>query len=165
MGGGPDGFAQPGLTGFTIVAVGRMKPGPQADLMKTYIDRVTWSMRLVEVEPRTMRDADAQKTADAEAIRAKLPPGAVIVALDERGKTMTSPDFAAWIGRQQTDGAQHIVFILGGADGLHESLCAEARLVLAFGQMTWPHMLARAMLAEQLYRAQQILAGHPYHRV
>jgi 23S rRNA (pseudouridine1915-N3)-methyltransferase len=142
-----------------------MKAGPQADLMKTYLDRMTWPMRLVEVEPRAMREADAQKAADAEAIRSKLPPGAVIVALDERGRTVTSPDFAAWIGRQQTEGAQNIAFVIGGADGLHESLRAEARLVLAFGQMTWPHMLARVMLMEQLYRAQQILAGHPYHRV
>ena len=88
----------------------------------------------------------------------------MIVALDERGQSLTSPQLASWIGARQGEAVQHLAFVIGGADGLDESLRSEARLVLGFGRLTWPHMLARVMLLEQLYRAQQILAGHPYHR-
>ncbi|MGR3540647.1 MAG: 23S rRNA (pseudouridine(1915)-N(3))-methyltransferase RlmH, partial [Hasllibacter sp.] len=93
-----------------------------------------------------------------------VPGGAAIVALDERGRAMTSPDFAGWLARARDDGARDCAFLIGGADGLDPPLRDRADLVLSFGPMVWPHMLARAMLAEQLYRATQILAGTPYHR-
>ena len=152
------------MTAFTIIAVGRMKAGPQRELCETYLRRLNWPVRLVEVEAKPGLDGSALKRAEAEAIRGKLPDGAVTVALDERGKSLTSPEISAWIGARQGESVQHIAFVIGGADGLDDALRLEARLVLGFGQQTWPHMLARVMLLEQLYRAQQILAGHPYHR-
>ncbi len=147
------------MTQISIIAVGRMKAGALSDLADIYLKRFSafGAVRIVEIEAR-------DKLREAEAMSAKIPSGATIVALDERGKTMGSAAFAAWIGKQQTDAAQSLVFAIGGADGLDESIREKATLVLAFGQMTWPHMLARVMLLEQLYRAQQILAGHPYHR-
>jgi len=87
------------------------------------------------------------------------------VAMDERGKAMASPDFAAWVARQRDDGIRDCAFVIGGADGLAPDIRDRADLTLSFGPMVWPHMLARAMLAEQLYRAASILAGTPYHRV
>ena len=95
---------------------------------------------------------------------AAVPADAAVVALDESGQALSSRALAARIGRWRDDGRGCIAFLVGGADGLDDAVCARADLVLSFGKATWPHMLARAMLAEQLYRAQQILAGHPYHR-
>jgi 23S rRNA (pseudouridine1915-N3)-methyltransferase len=147
------------LTQITLIAVGRMKAGALSDLADMYLKRFAalGPVRIVEVDAR-------DKAREAEAILAKVPEGAALVALDERGKTLSSPGLADWIGRQQNDAVQHLVFVIGGADGLDESVRKRANLVMAFGQMTWPHMMVRVMLLEQLYRAQQILAGHPYHR-
>ena len=156
--------AHPALTAITVIAVGRLKAGPVADLLQTYRTRLAWPVDLIEVEGRS-GNATTLKTREAEAIREKLPSSATIATLDERGKAMTSPDFAKWIEARQLAGTHHLAFILGGADGLDAGLRAESALSLAFGAMTWPHMLARVLLFEQLYRAQQILAGHPYHRV
>jgi 23S rRNA (pseudouridine1915-N3)-methyltransferase len=141
-----------------------MKPGPLADLAADYKKRITWPVQVIEVEAKGKLEGPALKAREAEALAAKIPPGATIVALDERGKTLTSPALAAWIGKQQSDAVSQIVFLIGGADGLDDTLRGRAQLTLAFGALTWPHMLARVMLLEQLYRAQQILAGHPYHR-
>ncbi len=141
-----------------------MKAGPLADLMQTYRSRLTWQADVIEVEAKP-GDATTLKIREAEAIRAKIPDNASLVTLDERGKTMTSPAFARWIESRQLTGTPRLVFVIGGADGLDASLTDKSILSLAFGSMTWPHMLARVMLLEQLYRAQQILSGHPYHRV
>jgi 23S rRNA (pseudouridine1915-N3)-methyltransferase len=141
-----------------------MKAGPLADLAATYMRRMTSPVKVIEVDGKPGLSGATLKQAEAEAIRGKLSDDSVVVALDERGKSMSSPELAAWIGARQGEAVQHIVFVIGGADGLDDTLRNEARLVLGFGQLTWPHMLARVMLLEQLYRAQQILAGHPYHR-
>jgi 23S rRNA (pseudouridine1915-N3)-methyltransferase len=93
-----------------------------------------------------------------------VPKGATIIVLDQRGKTLSSEDFATRLGRWQDEGVGDLAFIIGGADGLDPAWRQRAALVLSLGAMTWPHVLARVMLAEQLYRAQSILAGHPYHR-
>ncbi len=146
------------MTAFHLIAVGRMKPGPLAELAAEYKKRLSWKLAVIEIEAK-------KKTGEAAALMAKIPPGATVVALDERGKSLTSPELAKWIGRQQSGSVTDIAFVIGGADGLDESVRAAARLTLAFGALTWPHMLARVMLLEQLYRAQQILAAHPYHRV
>jgi 23S rRNA (pseudouridine1915-N3)-methyltransferase len=97
-------------------------------------------------------------------VRAALPKGARLIALDERGKTLASGDFAALLGRWRDEGLGELAFAIGGAGGLDASLREAAALTLSFGPMTWPHLLTRALLAEQLYRAQSILTGHPYHR-
>ncbi len=101
---------------------------------------------------------------EGELLRAACPSGATLVALDRRGKPLDSASFAKRLGTWRDDGVGDLAFLIGGADGHTESLLKDCTLALSFGAMTWPHLLARAMLAEQIYRAQQILAGHPYHR-
>jgi 23S rRNA (pseudouridine1915-N3)-methyltransferase len=102
--------------------------------------------------------------AEAVLLGKALPAGAAVIALDERGKVRTSPDFAADLAKYRDDGQQDVAFIIGGADGIDPALRAKCDASLSFGKMVWPHMLVRVMLAEQLYRAASILAGSPYHR-
>ena len=145
-----------------------MRPGPEADLTRDWMARATQAGRgialascdLVEIDERKARDRASQSARLVEAI----PAGAHAIALDERGRAMTSPDFAAMLARLRDGGTQDCVFLIGGADGHDESLRGRADGLLSFGPMVWPHMLARAMLAEQLYRALSILGGSPYHR-
>ena len=117
--------------------------------------------KVVEVEDKKGRG----KSAEAELLRKALPSGATLCALDERGKIQSSPDFAQSLARYRDQGVQDMAFLIGGADGIDPALVAEADMVLSFGQMVWPHMLARVMLSEQLYRAASILGNSPYHRV
>jgi 23S rRNA (pseudouridine1915-N3)-methyltransferase len=98
-------------------------------------------------------------------LQKSIPSGALICTMDERGKVMSSPDFAKMLGDWRDQGRQDVAFIIGGADGIDPSLRAQADASLSFGKMVWPHMLVRVMLAEQLYRAASILSGGPYHRV
>ena len=102
---------------------------------------------------------------EAALLQKVIPAGAVICALDERGKVETSPAFADRLGRWRDAAQGDLVFVIGGADGLEPSFCTDADHLLSFGKMVWPHMLVRVMLAEQLYRAASILSGGPYHRV
>lgn len=120
--------------------------------MARYEKRLTWPVRLTE-----WPDTDAGKAPDP------LTPYRTVL-LDERGKAMTSEDFAVLLGRWRDEGVRETRFVLGAADGHCDEDRANADLLLAFGPATWPHLLARAMLLEQLYRAATILAGHPYHR-
>lgn len=149
---------------FTLIAVGRAKRGPDTDLFASYSKRLQPPLDLIEVEEKRPLSGDELKAREAELILAKIPDGAHVVALDERGKAMTSRAFADLVGRHQDDGIRDMVFIIGGADGLDEQIRKRANTVLCFGPQTWPHMLVRVLVAEQLYRAQTILAGHPYHR-
>ena len=147
-----------------ILAVGRVKSGPLAALQKEYAHRLTWPLEIREVEERRALAGAERKAREGELLLAALPEGAKLVALDERGKPLTSRDFARQLGRWRESGTKTLAFILGGADGLAPPVLERARLTLSLGAMTWPHLLARTLLLEQLYRAQQILAGHPYHR-
>ena len=104
-------------------------------------------------------------TAEAALLERAIPKGAKICAMDERGKLMTSPEFADMMGNWRDQGTSDLAFIIGGADGLSKQLRAQADTSLSFGKMVWPHMLARVMLCEQLYRAASIQSGSPYHRV
>ena len=145
-----------------ILAVGRQKPSPTLDLCEEYLKRMKWTV--------TLKEVDAGKAATARAEAALLLPEikkpCFAVALDERGDTLGSEAFAArlqdWHGRLPSGG--EVVFIIGGADGLSDEIRKNADFRLSFGKQTWPHMLVRVMLLEQIYRAQQITAGHPYHR-
>lgn len=148
-----------------LAAVGRAKPGPARDLFEEYRARLSWPLTLREVEPKKKIEGEELKRLEAQLLLEAVPAGARLVALDERGRTLSSPDFASKLGAWRDQGAADVAFVIGGADGLAEEVRARADLLLAFGAMTWPHMLVRGMLAEQIYRAQQILAGHPYHRV
>ena len=153
---------------MTLIAVGRAKPGPVRDLYEHYAERLghgpLGGLRLKEVEERRPLAAVQLKRREAELLLAARPKGARLVVLDERGKSLTSGDFAALLARWRDDGVQDLAFAIGGADGLDASVREAAALTLGLGPMTWPHLLTRALLAEQLYRAQSILMGHPYHR-
>jgi len=147
-----------------IAAVGRIKAGPLADLQAEYVKRLGASIAVKEVEERGTRSPAERKAREGELLLAALPEDAVVVALDEHGKTLASTAFAERLRRWQTDGTRTLAFVIGGADGLSQPMVMRAGLVLSLGAMTWPHLLARILLLEQLYRAQQILNGHPYHR-
>lgn len=147
-----------------ILAVGRLKTGPLADLQSHYADRITWPLEIREVEERRALPAPERKAREGELLLAALPSEAVLVALDERGKALSSPAFAERLARWREEGVKTLAFAIGGADGLVPAVLKRAALTLALGPMTWPHQMVRGLLLEQLYRAQQILAGHPYHR-
>lgn len=147
-----------------LAAVGRAKAGPERALFEHYAARLAWPLTLKEVEEKRPLPAAERMAREAEMLLAAVPPGAVVVALDERGRTLPSEDFAARLGTWRDAGIPDICILIGGADGHGEAVRRRADLLLAFGAMTWPHMLVRGMLAEQLYRAQCILSGHPYHR-
>jgi len=152
-----------------ILAVGRAKSGPEAALIAEYGKRLQWTLAIEEVEERRPLTGPELKAREAELLAQALAKGAakgqrILVALDERGRQLGSREFAQKLAGWRDQGVAEIAFVIGGADGLADSLRQRADLALSLGQMTWPHMLARAMLVEQIYRAQQILAGHPYHR-
>ena len=147
-----------------IIAVGRARAGPERDLYDSYIKRIRWPVDLREIEEKRPLPPAELKAREAELLLAALPGDAVVVALDGTGKDLTSETLAEKMGRWRDDGRGCAAFVIGGADGLAPEIRDRADLLVAFGRQTWPHMLVRAMLAEQIYRAQQILAGHPYHR-
>jgi len=134
-----------------IVARGRIGRGPEAELIDRYLKRVGWPTRITELP-------------DTGGKMPPVDPGTRIVMLDEKGRDLPSMAFATQIGRWRDDGVRETRFLLGAADGFDDAQRAQADLLLAFGRATWPHLMARAMLAEQLWRATSILAGHPYHR-
>ncbi len=147
-----------------IAAVGRIKAGPLADLQSEYVKRLGGSIAIKEVEERRALPAEQRRARESDLLLATLPEDAVVVALDERGNTLASTAFAERLQRWQTDGVKTLAFVIGGAGGLARPVVERAGLSLSLGAMTWPHLLARILLLEQLYRAQQILNGHPYHR-
>ena len=152
-----------------ICAVGRLRAGPERDLIDDYLTRFDRTGRALGLGPASVIEVEDKKgggkPAEAALLERALPKGAKVAVLDERGKVMSSPDFAKRLGGWRDEGAQDLAFVIGGADGIDRSLRAKADFALSFGAMVWPHMLARVMLAEQLYRAASILAGSPYHRV
>lgn len=147
-----------------LAAVGRAKPGPEQDLYTQYIRRLSPPPTLREVEEKRPLPAAARKAREAELLLAAIPAQAVVVALDERGRSLGSEEFAARLGRWRDDGTADLAFLIGGADGHGDAVRSRADLLLCLGAMTWPHMLVRALVAEQVWRAQAILSGHPYHR-
>jgi 23S rRNA (pseudouridine1915-N3)-methyltransferase len=147
-----------------IAAVGRAKPGPHLDLQRLYGDRLGWTLTVSEVEERRKLSPAERRERESEMLLARVPDRAITIALDERGKVLTSAAFAQKIATWRDAGASDLAFLIGGADGHADSVRSRADFLLSLGAMTWPHLLVRGMLLEQLYRAQQILAGHPYHR-
>ena len=147
-----------------IAAIGRFRRGPERDLYDTYVKRARWSIQLKELDVKgKMTGLECQKQ-EANLLLGAVPEGATVVALDERGKAISSETLAKKISAWQSQGQSSFVFLIGGADGLDDSVRDRADLLLPFGSVTWPHLLVRTMLAEQLYRVESILAGHPYHR-
>lgn len=152
----------------TICAVGRLRSGPEKALIDDYLDRFGKTGRAFGLGPASVTEVEAKKggqVAEAELLARAVPEGAALICMDERGKLLSSPDFANTLARFRDLGRPELVLAIGGADGHTQALRDRADLLLSFGPMVWPHMLARVMLAEQLYRASQILAGTPYHRV
>jgi 23S rRNA (pseudouridine1915-N3)-methyltransferase len=149
---------------LTIAAIGRAGRGPERDLYEHYARRIRWPLTLRELEEKRKLPAAEMIKREGELLLAAVPQKAVMVALDRRGKVLDSEAFAGRLRRWRDDSVSEIAFLIGGADGHGEPLLERATLAVSFGAMTWPHLLARAMLAEQIYRAQQLLAGHPYHR-
>jgi 23S rRNA (pseudouridine1915-N3)-methyltransferase len=145
-----------------LLAIGRLRAGPQRELFAQYARRLPWPLNLREMEAR--RASGRRRDHEAALLLEATPKGAVLIALDERGATWSSEAFARKIGAWRDDGLADLAFAIGGADGHGQALLARADVTLSLGAMTWPHLLARVMLAEQLYRASAILAGHPYHR-
>lgn len=151
---------------IAILAVGRLPRSPEADLVKLYVDRATAAGRALALGPVEVIEVESRKpgkAAEAEVLRPHLADSHVI-ACDERGRARTSREFAGELARLRDDGTRRLVLMIGGADGLDAELLAQAHGKLAFGVQTWPHALARVMLAEQVYRAATILGGSPYHR-
>lgn len=149
---------------INIVAIGRLRAGPEKTLLDHFISRVSWPVNIREVEEKKNLTGSALKRREGELILENCPRGAQVIVLDERGKEISSRAFAKKISDWQDDGIDDICIVIGGADGLDEAVRQRANLTISFGRLTWPHMLVRGMLVEQLYRAQQIIAGHPYHR-
>lgn len=155
-----------------ICAVGRLRAGPEKELLDGYFSRITAAGRGIGITALTLREVEekrrlegaALKESEAVQLKASLSRGALLVALDERGRAEPSEAFAGRLARWRDSGVSDLAFVIGGADGLAPSLRDEASHLIAFGPMTWPHMLVRVMLAEQIYRAVTIIAGHPYHR-
>ena len=134
-----------------VIARGKIARSPEAELVARYEKRLTWPVKLTELPETGGRIPDAQSPFKT-------------ILLDERGKNLSSAELASTMGKWRDDGMREARFVLGAADGHSKGERAEADLLLAFGKATWPHLMARAMLMEQLYRATTILAGHPYHR-
>ena len=146
---------------INIYAVGKLKPSPLLDLCDEYQRRMHWNISIREISaPRT-----SSPLQEAGLILKELTESSYVVAMDERGDSLTSQQFAAKLANwYQQSPSQGVSFIIGGAEGLDESIRKKAKVLLSFGKQTWPHMFVRAMLMEQIYRAQQIISGHPYHR-
>jgi 23S rRNA (pseudouridine1915-N3)-methyltransferase len=149
---------------LSLVAVGRAKAGAERDLFDSYRKRLPWKLDLVEVEEKRPLDPAALREREAELLLAKVPSGAVVVALDQRGAVPTSEELAERLMGWRDTGQSRVAFLIGGATGHGEAVRARADFLFSLGNLTWPHMLVRAMLAEQLYRAWSISANHPYHR-
>ena len=151
-----------------ICALGRLRKGPERVLIDDYVARFDRAGRALSLGPCTEHEVDARKATrpDTQAALLKriIPEPAHVVALDEHGDTLSSSAFAGFIADIRDTGVRDMAFVIGGADGLDPALCARADRVLSLSAMVWPHMLARVMLAEQIYRAASILSDSPYHR-
>src|SRR5262249_18924508 len=155
-----------------VGSIGRLKQGPERELAERYRERFEdigrklgfRGLEIHEISESRARDAATRIAEEATAISAAIPEKAVLVALDERGKSIDSVTFARELGRWRDDGIADTIFTIGGADGLSPDLQRRAKLRIAFGSATWPHQMVRVMLLEQIYRAATILSGHPYHR-
>ena len=157
---------------LVVVSIGRLKQGPERELAERYRERFDdigrklgfRGLEIHEIPESRARDAATRIAEEAAAMTALIPEKYMLVALDERGKSLDSTAFAQALGRWRDEGTPSTIFTIGGADGLSPDLRRKAKLTMAFGSATWPHQMVRIMLLEQLYRAATILAGHPYHR-
>lgn len=146
-----------------VVAVGRLKNGPERALIDAYRQRIPWTVSETEVEERRPLPGPERQTREAELLLAAVPQNAWVVALDAAGASWSSDDFARRLAQWRGQGRE-VAFLIGGADGHGPAALAKADVTMSLGSMTWPHALARVLLMEQLYRAHCIHTGHPYHK-
>ncbi len=146
-----------------LIVVGKLKKGSWYDLQEEYCQRLRWNLTIHEVESKITDEKEQQKE-EQRLVLAKLDLDSFIVVLDERGNGLRSLDFAQTIQKLQNTGIDKMTFLIGGAMGFLDEVRDKANMLMSFGQQTWPHMMVRVMLLEQVYRSQQIMAGHPYHR-
>lgn len=150
---------------ITLAAIGKSRSGtPAAQLFEEYRKRLPWTLTVKEMEEKKPLPTAQRMAREAELLLSACEGVDRIIALDERGKALSSPELAQQIGDWQQEGYSKVAFLIGGQDGLDPELRKKAHLVLCLGRLTWPHMLVRPLLAEQLYRAHTILTNHPYHR-
>lgn len=147
-----------------IIAVGRAKNRSEQVLIEQYAKQLPWKLTIKEVEEKKPLHAEQLKVREGELLLAAAPPNSFKIALDGKGKMLTSLELANKIGQWRDQGEANLAFFIGGANGHGENLLSACQFRLSLGSLTWPHMLVRAMLAEQLYRAYSILNNHPYHR-
>ncbi len=147
---------------IVIAAIGKLRKGPEQELFDTYVKRLPWGVTVKDfAEAGSGND---RRDREADRLLKAIPQGATVVALDEHGTALDSVGFADRLKGWRDAGIGDVAFLIGGADGHGPEVRKRADLMLSFGPMTWPHLMVRGMLAEQLYRASTILAGHPYHR-
>ncbi|MDR9486001.1 MAG: 23S rRNA (pseudouridine(1915)-N(3))-methyltransferase RlmH [Sediminimonas sp.] len=151
-----------------LCVVGRLRAGPERDLVDDYLARFDKTGRAMNLGPAREHEVEDKRgggmSAEAALLERTIPKGALLITLDERGRTLSSPQFADKLQGWRDEGRQDLALVIGGADGIAPELRKRADFSLSFGAMVWPHMLVRVMAAEQLYRAASILAGSPYHR-
>jgi len=147
-----------------IVIAGKLKQGPERALFDHYTRRLNPPLELLEVEEKRNLDLPKKMKSEGEKLLAAVPEGAFTIALDEKGKSLSSSQLAGKIAALRDDGRGDLAFLIGGAGGLDPSVREKADLTLSLGALTWPHKLVPGLLAEQLFRVQSILTGHPYHR-
>lgn len=148
---------------LVIAAAGKLRAGPESELIERYLERLPWKITITEITAKS-KTPEAVKREEGELLAAAVKPCKALIAMDEHGKALASREFAEALSRFTEQGRDPIGIVIGGADGLAPELLKKADLTFAFGRATWPHMLARVMLAEQLYRAYTLLTKHPYHR-
>jgi 23S rRNA (pseudouridine1915-N3)-methyltransferase len=146
-----------------LITVGRMKNDELAAIANDYYERIRWPIKVHEITSGK-EDATKRHAAEMQKILDKLDNHAFVVILDERGNGLKSLDFADTLQKLRDAGGDKVQFIIGGAEGLSDEVRNQASFLLSFGQQTWPHLLTRIMLLEQIYRAQTIIDGHPYHK-
>lgn len=146
-----------------VIAVGKLKKGPWFDLQEDYASRLKWPLTIHEIESK-ITDGKKQQEEENKMILSRLDTRSFVIALDERGDGLRSLDFSQTLEKLRNNGEDRLTFLIGGAEGFTTEVRDRANVLLSFGQQTWPHMMVRVMLLEQVYRAQSIMAGHPYHR-
>ncbi|MBL0318724.1 MAG: 23S rRNA (pseudouridine(1915)-N(3))-methyltransferase RlmH [Alphaproteobacteria bacterium] len=148
---------------LTIIAIGKMKNSAYAGLFNDYVQRIPWKISVIELQsPKS--SGNQLRDDENKLLQQAIPPQSTLIILDEKGKEFSSETFAKNLEIWRQTHHTHLCFVIGGADGINEQLRKRAHVLMSLGIMTWPHMLVRVLLAEQLYRAYSISQGHPYHR-